>query len=57
MTELKMLRCECGWQIVGEAEEIVPAVIEHGQKLHNMQATREQVLARLQPAPSASAPN
>ena len=52
MSELKMLRCECGWQIVGSEEEVVPAVIEHGQKLHNMQATREQVLARLEPAPS-----
>jgi predicted small metal-binding protein len=50
MSDLKTLRCECGWQVVGTEDEIVPAVIEHGLKLHNMQATREDVLARLEPA-------
>jgi predicted small metal-binding protein len=50
MSDRKMLRCGCGWQVVGTEDEVVPAVIEHGLKLHNMQATREDVLARLEPA-------
>jgi predicted small metal-binding protein len=56
MSELKMARCGCGWQIIGTVEEVVPAVIEHGEKLHNMPATPEQVLARLEAAPSAQTP-
>jgi predicted small metal-binding protein len=50
MSDRKTLRCECGWQVVGTEDEIVPAVIEHGLKLHNMRATREDVLARLERA-------
>jgi predicted small metal-binding protein len=48
MSELKRLRCECGWEVTGTAEEVVPQVIEHGERLHNMRATREQVLSRLE---------
>ena len=55
MAELKRLRCACGWQIVGPEDEVVPAVIEHGEQLHNMRATREEVLARLEPAAAGEA--
>ena len=41
-------RCACGWEMTGEEEDVVPAVIEHGARIHNMQATREEVLARLE---------
>jgi predicted small metal-binding protein len=47
---MKTLRCACGWEITGPQDEVVEAVIEHGEKLHNMLATREEVLARLESA-------
>ena len=54
MAELKRLRCVCGWEVVGVADEVVPAVIDHGQRLHNMRATREEVLQRLEPVPAGA---
>lgn len=38
-------QCACGWEVTGPEDEVVDAVIEHGQRLHNMTATREAVLA------------
>lgn len=38
-------RCACGWEITGTEEEVVDATIDHGRRIHNMEATREQVLA------------
>jgi predicted small metal-binding protein len=37
--------CACGWEVTGPEDEVVDAVIKHGQRLHNMTATREAVLA------------
>jgi predicted small metal-binding protein len=37
--------CECGFEVRGLEEQVVPAVQEHGRKAHNMDVTREQVLA------------
>ena len=45
---MKRLQCACGWEITGQEDEVVQAVIEHGEKMHNMRATREEVLARLE---------
>ena len=41
--------CVCGWEVVGTEEEIVPAVLDHGQRVHNMPGTREDVLANAKP--------
>jgi predicted small metal-binding protein len=38
--------CACGWQVEGTADEVVEATIDHGARVHNMAATREQVLER-----------
>ena len=38
-------RCGCGWEIRGSLDEVVDATIDHGLRIHNMEATREQVLA------------
>ena len=43
--EALTVRCACGWEATGAEAEVVPATIEHGRRLHNMEATREQVLA------------
>ena len=38
-------RCECGWEVTGPLDEVVDATIDHGRRIHNMEATREQVIA------------
>ena len=40
-------RCACGWEITGTEDEVVDATIDHGRRIHNMEATREQVLEAL----------
>ena len=40
-------RCECGWEVTGSLDEVVDATIEHGRWIHNMEASRDQVLAVL----------
>ena len=37
--------CVCGWEVVGTSDVVVPAVLDHGEKIHNMSGTPEQVLA------------
>ncbi|MEW6225216.1 MAG: hypothetical protein AB1627_11365 [Chloroflexota bacterium] len=39
-------RCACGWEASGPEGEVVEATIEHGKRLHNMVATRDEVLSR-----------
>jgi predicted small metal-binding protein len=43
-------RCACGWEVRGSEDEVVDATIDHGRRIHNMEATREQVLAALHEA-------
>jgi len=45
-----MVRCECGFEVRGSADEIVSGMSKHALESHNMQATREQVLERARPA-------
>jgi predicted small metal-binding protein len=45
-----VVRCDCGYEVRGTEEEIVPIVQKHGVDAHNMQVTREQVLAMSRPA-------
>lgn len=47
-TELSV-RCDCGLEMRGSEEKLMPAVQKHGQKAHNMSVTREQVLAMAHP--------
>jgi predicted small metal-binding protein len=50
------VRCVCGWEVRGSEEEVVAATSEHGKRLHNMSATREQILAMaVRPGPAGSA--
>jgi predicted small metal-binding protein len=44
-----VVRCECGFEVRGSEEEIVPALQKHAGESHNMKVTREQVLARARP--------
>lgn len=45
MDERLLLRCACGWETRGTVDELVTATREHGRRLHNMEPTRDQVLA------------
>jgi len=49
-------RCACGWEITGSEDEVVDATIDHGRRIHNMEATREQVLLALHEAATTSDP-
>ncbi|HEX6548652.1 MAG TPA: DUF1059 domain-containing protein [Candidatus Dormibacteraeota bacterium] len=45
-----VLRWECGFEARGSEDELVPVVMKHARENHNMETTREQVLARARPA-------
>jgi hypothetical protein len=40
-------RCACGWEVTGPLDDVVDATIDHGRRIHNMEATRDQVVAVL----------
>lgn len=37
--------CACGWQVTGDEDDVVEATQGHGVEVHNMEVSREQVLA------------
>ena len=45
-----IVRCDCGFEARGDEAKLVPAVQRHGREAHNMEVTREQVLAMARPA-------
>jgi predicted small metal-binding protein len=45
----KIMRCDCGYVVRGETDdEIVANVQKHAREVHDMELTREQVLAMAQ---------
>jgi hypothetical protein len=48
------LRCACGWEMSGVEAKIIAAAEEHGRRVHNMQPTREEILAMVVTDPDAS---
>lgn len=44
-TEPMRVRCACGWETSGTEDEVVAATSEHGERVHNMRASREEILA------------
>lgn len=49
-------RCACGWEASGPQDEVVEATIEHGRRLHNMEATPDQVLSQAEDAEAGDEP-
>jgi predicted small metal-binding protein len=43
------VRCVCGWETAGSEDEVVAATEEHGERVHNMRASREEILAMAVP--------
>lgn len=56
MAEVLTVRCACGWEVRGSEDEVVAATSEHGERLHNMTASREQILAMAARPAAAGAP-
>ena len=56
MDEPITVRCVCGWEATGPTEDVVAATSYHGQRIHNMAATREQILAMAVVTPAAPSP-
>ena len=52
--QLLRVGCACGWEVIGTEAEVVPAVLEHGERVHNMSGTREQVLANAERVDNAA---
>jgi hypothetical protein len=44
--QLLRTSCVCGWEAVGNEDEVVEKTLDHGLRVHNMAGTREQVLER-----------
>ncbi len=40
-----VVTCECGFEVRGETDDVVERTQAHGREAHNMDVTREQVLA------------
>lgn len=49
-------RCACGWEVSGPLDDVVDATIDHGRRIHNMEATRDQVVAALMGGDAQDAP-
>jgi predicted small metal-binding protein len=45
--------CACGWKVTGPLDDVVEATIDHGRRIHNMEATREQVIAAVTGPPAS----
>jgi predicted small metal-binding protein len=51
-------RCACGWEVTGSEDDVVDATIDHGRRIHNMEATRDQVVMALRASsPADSSPD
>jgi predicted small metal-binding protein len=50
-------RCTCGWEYRGSRDDVVDATIDHGRRIHNMEATRDEVLAALRDDDTAGPPD
>jgi hypothetical protein len=47
------VRCACGWEWAGDVESVVAATQEHRRRTHDIESTREAVLAMARPADDA----
>ena len=46
----KIMQCDCGYVVRGETDnELVANVQKHAREVHDMEITREQILAMAQP--------
>ncbi len=46
---LLRVRCACGWETTGSERDVLAAAEEHGLRVHNMRATRDEIMATAVP--------
>jgi predicted small metal-binding protein len=46
----KTVTCECGFNVTGDEDTLVAATQKHGREVHNMDVSKEQVLAMAKPS-------
>jgi predicted small metal-binding protein len=56
MSDSMHLRCACGWEASGTEDEVTAAATEHGERVHNMRPTRDEVLAMAVPGDATTDP-
>ena len=44
-----LVRCACGWETVGSEAEVIPKTQDHRQRIHDMDTSRDEVLAMSSP--------
>jgi predicted small metal-binding protein len=44
----KIMRCDCGYVVRGRTDDELANVLKHAREVHDMEITREQVLAMAQ---------
>ena len=49
----KTVRCFCGFQVAGDEDSVVAAMIGHAREFHQMTLDRERVLAMAEPSSEA----
>ena len=49
-----LVRCACGWETTGSEEAVVAATSAHGERVHNMIASRAEILAMAIPTAGTS---
>ena len=45
-----VVTCECGFEVRGDTHDVVEQTQAHGREAHNMDVSREQVLAMAKPS-------
>jgi predicted small metal-binding protein len=45
-----VVRCECGYEAKGDEDEVVTLISRHASEMHNMRATRDEILSRAESA-------
>ena len=48
-TKQWQVTCVCGWRTVGTKEDVVSAVIAHGQDTHQQKVTEEEAMSQVVP--------
>jgi predicted small metal-binding protein len=46
----KVIKCDCGFVVRGDEDELVKAARRHAKEVHDMDLTAEQILAMAEPA-------
>jgi len=57
MNDAITVRCVCGWETTGPTEDVIAATRDHGERIHNMAATREQIMAMAVATPTMAPPS